>query len=280
INPFERETPFRQSVSEKRRLTNQPNKQVIQWKQRSFHEGRTLNERKQSTRALPNSSSSKNNNNNRSSPVLIRSSSFESIHTTTDGHDSPNIIIINDEERKRQAKLRGRACNDSFRQAVDKSYCHNQNVNEDETTNDDKLNKSEKHRFRFSNLFTSKSKRKEQQEETTNKTMGIQHQTSSHDNNRPTFFPPPPPPFTSRQDSTSSSSSSVNKTPKTQNNDRPSTVFSYPSTSNEQPQGYQPYHFDSSQTSSHGQQKFDHLTSTRYESQMIHDYQSKNIPVL
>ncbi|CAF3309113.1 unnamed protein product [Rotaria sp. Silwood2] len=280
INPFERETPFRQSVSEKRRLTNQPNKQVIQWKQRSFHEGRTLNERKQSTRALPNSSSSKNNNNNRSSPVLIRSSSFESIHTTTDGHDSPNIIIINDEERKRQAKLRGRACNDSFRQAVDKSYCHNQNVNEDETTNDDKLNKSEKHRFRFSNLFTSKSKRKEQQKETTNKTMGIQHQTSSHDNNRPTFFPPPPPPFTSRQDSTSSSSSSVNKTPKTQNNDRPSTVFSYPSTSNEQPQGYQPYHFDSSQTSSHGQQKFDHLTSTRYESQMIHDYQSKNIPVL
>ncbi|CAF4807676.1 unnamed protein product, partial [Rotaria sp. Silwood2] len=70
----------------------------------------------QPTRALPNSSSSKNNNNNRSSPVLIRSSSFESIHTTAEGHDSPNVIIINDEERKRQAKLRGRACNDSFRQ--------------------------------------------------------------------------------------------------------------------------------------------------------------------
>lgn len=38
---FDRETPFRQSVSEKRRLTNQPNKQILQWKQRSFHEGRT-----------------------------------------------------------------------------------------------------------------------------------------------------------------------------------------------------------------------------------------------
>jgi hypothetical protein len=44
-NPFERETPFRQSISEKRRVTHQPNKQAIQWKQRSFHEGRTQNER-------------------------------------------------------------------------------------------------------------------------------------------------------------------------------------------------------------------------------------------
>ena len=40
-NPFDRETVFRQSISEKRRLTTQPNKQVIQWKQRSFHESRT-----------------------------------------------------------------------------------------------------------------------------------------------------------------------------------------------------------------------------------------------
>lgn len=93
-------------------------------------------------RALPDSSS----NNNRSSPGLIRSSSFESIHTTTDGRKSPNIITGNDEERKRQAKLRGRACNDSFRQAVDKSYCQN--------IEDDGLNKSEKQRFRFSNIFT------------------------------------------------------------------------------------------------------------------------------
>ncbi|CAF3654779.1 unnamed protein product [Rotaria sp. Silwood1] len=278
INPFERETPFRQSISEKRRLTNQPNKQVIQWKQRSFHESRTSNERKQPVRALPDSSSSKNNHNNRSSPILIRSSSFESIHTTTEGHESPNVILINDDERKRQAKLRSRACNDSFRQAVDKSYCHNQNVNEDETANDDKLNKSEKPRFRFSNLFSSKSKRKEHQEETINKTIVIQHQTPTHDN-RPTFFPPPPPPFTSRQDSTSSSSSSANRPSKIQNNDRSSTVFSYSSTSNEQQQqGYQPYRFDSNQISLHGQQKLDHLKSTRYESQIIHDYPSKNVP--
>ncbi len=91
-------------------------------------------------RALPDSSSS---NNNRSSPGLIRSSSFESIHTTTEGRKSPTG---NDEERKRQAKLRGRACNDSFRQAVDKSYCQN--------IEDDGLNKTEKQRFRFSNIFT------------------------------------------------------------------------------------------------------------------------------
>jgi len=95
-------------------------------------------------RALPDSSS---NNNNRSSPGLIRSSSFESIHTTTEGRKSPNV-----EERQRQAKLRSRACNDSFRQAVDKSYC--QNLEEDEMN--DKLNKSEKQKFRFSNLFNTK----------------------------------------------------------------------------------------------------------------------------
>jgi hypothetical protein len=93
-------------------------------------------------RAIPDSSSS----NNRSSPGLIRASSFESIHTTTEGRKSPDIISGNDEERKRQAKLRGRACNDSFRQAVDKSY--GQNIE------DDGLNKSEKQRFRFSNIFT------------------------------------------------------------------------------------------------------------------------------
>ena len=34
--------------------------------------------------------------------------------------------FIKDEESKRQAKLRSRACNDSFRLAVDKSYYHSQ----------------------------------------------------------------------------------------------------------------------------------------------------------
>lgn len=80
-------------------------------------------------RALPDSSS--NNNNNRSSPALVRSSSFESLQTTTEGRWSPNVTSVNDDERKRQAKLRSRACNDSFRQAVDKSYCQNQTTNED-----------------------------------------------------------------------------------------------------------------------------------------------------
>lgn len=93
-------------------------------------------------RALPDVSSSNNN------PGLIRSSSFESIHTTTEGRRSPNV----DEERKRQAKLRSRACNDSFRQAVDKSYCQ---TNDDDEINE-KLNKSDKQKFRFSNLFNTK----------------------------------------------------------------------------------------------------------------------------
>jgi hypothetical protein len=66
-------------------------------------------------------------------------------------------------------------------------------------------------------------------------------------------------------------------------NDRPSTVFSYSTKSNEQQQqqqqGYQPYRFDSSyQIPSHGQQIIDHFPSARYESQGLHNYQSKNIP--
>ena len=44
----------------------------------------------------------------------MRSSSFESLPRP--------IGEERDEEQKRQAKLRNRACNDSFRQAVDKSY--------------------------------------------------------------------------------------------------------------------------------------------------------------
>lgn len=65
---------------------------------------------------------------NRSSPGLVRSSSFESIHTS---NETSNITSVNDEERKRQAKLRGRACNDSFRQAVDKSYGQNPQLEEE-----------------------------------------------------------------------------------------------------------------------------------------------------
>ena len=114
-------------------------------------------------RALPDS------NNNHPSPGLGRSSSFESIHLTNEERQSPNVLPMNDEERKRQAKLRSRACNDSFRQAVDKSYAQNPTVDDDgrgkdcffsksmfefylETTN----SKSEKQKFRFSNLFTTK----------------------------------------------------------------------------------------------------------------------------
>ena len=51
---------------------------------------------------------------------LIRSSSFESLSRPLEDRS-----FVNDDERKRQAKLRNRACNDSFRQAVDKSYSQN-----------------------------------------------------------------------------------------------------------------------------------------------------------
>ncbi|CAF1427046.1 unnamed protein product [Adineta steineri] len=315
-NPFERETIFRQSISEKRRLTNQPNKQVIQWKQRSFHEGRTHSDRKsypmsnaasieiltpvidisdddddhdsnktdnhcryavtrrseQPMRVLPDPSS----NTNRSSPGLIRSSSFESIQKLVDECESPNVILNPDEERKRQAKLRSRACNDSFRQAVDKSYCQNSNLNDNDLTSDDRSNKSDKQRFRFSNLFSAKSKRKEQSELKSNV---IQYQLSPRDNHSP-YYPPPPLPFSSRTNSTSSSSSSsARKSSKHSNNDNSPTLFSYPSQTHEQKQAYQPYRFDTSnQISSHGQQKTEHFTPTRHESYGTHDYQSKHVP--
>ena len=80
-------------------------------------------------RAAPDSSTSSKTN--RLSPGLMRSSSFESIQKLVDEHDVTNGVLNNDEERKRQAKIRSRACNDSFRQAVDKSYCQNVNINED-----------------------------------------------------------------------------------------------------------------------------------------------------
>lgn len=56
------------------------------------------------TRIIPDASSS-----------FVRSTSYESIQRAA----------TEDDEKKRQAKLRNRACNDSFRQAVDKSYCQN-----------------------------------------------------------------------------------------------------------------------------------------------------------
>ncbi|UJR31222.1 hypothetical protein I4U23_018726 [Adineta vaga] len=235
-NPFERETPFRQSISEKRRLTQQPNNQVVQWKQRSFHDARTNSERRQPARPLPESSTK-----------LPRSSSYESIHRP-----------IEDEERKRQAKLRNRACNDSFRHAVDKSYC--QNNNQDESTNGDKVNKGEKQKFKFSNLFTTKSKRKENQEERspsnqTRKSILV-HSQSSHDNQSP-LYPPPPAPFSSRSNSSSS---------KPQNNERLPNGFVHPS--NTQQQGYQPYRFDSNHIS-HNSTVIDQFTPPRHEAQIM-----------
>ncbi|CAF3630837.1 unnamed protein product [Rotaria sordida] len=241
-NPFERETPFRQSISEKRRLNQQPNNQAIQWKQRSFQDTRTNSERRQVNRPLPDSSSN-----------FIRSTSYESIHRATE-----------DDERKRQAKLRNRACNDSFRQAVDKSYCQN---NHDYSINGDKSNKTDKQRFKFSNLFTTKSKRKENQDEKstsnqTTKTIIIHSQSPSHDN-QTIFYPPPPTPFSSRQDPTSP----ANKSIKYQNNERSFTNSAY-HLSNNQQQGYQPYRFDSHQIS-YNQKNIEQSTPIHHELKII-----------
>jgi len=170
---FDRETPFRQSVSEKRRLTNQPNKQILQWKQRSFHEGRTQqNERKQPMRALPDRSTPSTN----LSPTLIRAASFESIHLHNEEHPVNNNV--NDDERAHQAKLRARGCNDSFRQAVDKSYTQ-ENLQEEKV----------KQKFRFADLFSTKSKRKDTpQEKSMKSTLHIQVSPAS--DSHPTLAPP------------------------------------------------------------------------------------------
>ncbi|CAF5193710.1 unnamed protein product, partial [Rotaria magnacalcarata] len=141
----------------------------------------------QTTRTLPDPSVN-----------FVRSTSYESIQRTAE-----------DEERHRQAKLRNRACNDSFRQAVDKSYSQNNH----DSVNGDKSNKTDKQRFKFSNLFTTKSKRKENHDDksTSNQNVkpnSIHSQSPSHDNNA-IFYPPPPTPFSSRQDSTSSANKSV-----------------------------------------------------------------------
>ncbi|CAF3377001.1 unnamed protein product [Rotaria socialis] len=247
VNPFQREAPFRQSISEKRRLTQHPNSQAVQWKQRSFQDFRTNSERRQTTGALPDSSMN-----------FVRSTSYESIQRTAV-----------DEERHRQAKLRNRACNDSFRQAVDKSYSQNNH----DSVNGDKSNKTDKQRFKFSNIFTTKSKRKENHDDklTSNqniKSNSIHSQSPPHDNNA-VFYPPPPTPFSSRQDSTSS----ANKSGKYKNNERSSTNSCYLSNNQlkpqqQQQQGYQPYRFDSNLMSS-GQQKIEHFTPPRNESKTI-----------
>lgn len=52
-----------------------------------------------------------------STTQMVRSSSYESITTRPTKE--------NDEQQKRQIKSRHRACNDSFRQAVDRSYNKN-----------------------------------------------------------------------------------------------------------------------------------------------------------
>lgn len=133
---------------------------------------------------------------------LIRSSSFESIQD----RKSPT----------NQAKLRTRACNDSFRQAVDKSYGQQMSVNKNHHVNQEEndeqsSNKIEKQqKFRFTNLFSSKSKRKQ-------------------DENRSHIQP--------------------------------------------QSQGYQPYRFDASTSSSSNEQ----YSSPRYESHLVHTFQPKTI---
>jgi hypothetical protein len=101
----------------------------------------------QPTRIIPDTSSN-----------LIRSSSYESIHRSTENED-----------KKRQIKSRNRACNESFRQAVDKSYGRNnhdgmrrkKDLNDKielilESVNGEKSHKTEKQKFKFSNLFTTK----------------------------------------------------------------------------------------------------------------------------
>lgn len=53
--------------------------------------------------------------------MLARSTSFESIQVNQ-GERTPSNV---EPEEKRQTKMRSRACNESFRQAVDKSYEQN-----------------------------------------------------------------------------------------------------------------------------------------------------------
>ena len=81
------------------------------------------------TRTLPDDHHS-------SSVGLVRSSSFESIHISNENHPMSSSSSVNEEERKRQAKLRSRACNDSFRQAVDKSYGQTTSIDDEGKRND------------------------------------------------------------------------------------------------------------------------------------------------
>ena len=79
---------------------------------------------------------------NSSTPTLIRSSSFESIQMASEEPSTP----LNEDEGKRKAKLRARTCNDSFRQAVDKSYDQN-------TSTDREFSKKIKLNHHVSSIF-------------------------------------------------------------------------------------------------------------------------------
>jgi len=239
VNPFERETPFRQSVSEKRRLNQPANKQIVQWKQQSFHEDRASSiDRKQIRRGLTDSNKNPNGN-------VMRSSSFESLPRP--------IGEERDEEQKRQAKLRNRACNDSFRQAVDKSYAqtHQRQQQQQQQLSTpvleptqqltEKTNKNEKQRFRFSNLFITKSKRKENQDEKPIQKSTIIHYPSPSRDPSTNLFLPPPTPFSSRDES------------KSNNTERSQT-------------GYQPHHFELNSKQSEQQSRLIHEFSSKISS--------------
>lgn len=173
----------------------------MHWKQQSFHEDRAQSERsKLRDHALrltnetewlrrekndsahwsltfisclwiePSSRHVPDSKNNNLASNMIRSTSFESLPRPSEERSTPN----DDDDRKRHSKLRNRAWNDSFRQAVDKSYGQNHPTTPGkkftfvdgvrwrwstdlESTPGDKSSKSEKQRFRFSNLFITKS---------------------------------------------------------------------------------------------------------------------------
>ncbi|CAF0908183.1 unnamed protein product, partial [Didymodactylos carnosus] len=205
-NPFERETAFRQSISEKRRLSHQPNQQALHWKQRSFHETHQ-GDRKQATRVLPITPPSTNNG----VGGLARANSLESIHTLVKNEQQirKNNLTTSDDEYKRQAHLRSRACNESFRQAVDKSYG---NPLEDGRTK--RKDKTEKTNSNVDLLHEPRSAEEERsnplpcQQNLLPKHPMAFPVTSSNDENQitPSFLPPPAP-FSTRQDSTSTLSS-------------------------------------------------------------------------
>ncbi|CAF1025565.1 unnamed protein product, partial [Didymodactylos carnosus] len=317
-NPFERETPFRQSISEKRRLTHQPNQQALQWKQRSFHEGRQGDriclmqaasveilapviddeddddvDNEQPMRALPNSPPNGNN----SVGGLVRASSLESIHTlTTNGQQiDKNDLKNTDDEYKRQARLRSRACNESFRQAVDKSY-HNplEDESPSESFDRDKSSK-DKQRFRFTNLFLRTKKKDKNEKSTSNSNVELLHASRPVEDDRsnhfhyqrnlspkpPTTsltpssnienqirpaFPPPPAPFSTRQESTSSASPSKAKASDIIGHDRTTnSSYSISSSENRTPTAFEHQYQQQSSSSNNIISNQNKTTSSGYE---------------